>query len=122
MTEGAGVANTSGTGTWEDVAGRLGRLDDIARFRRNIVSYAKGSGASLKAFKAMDADAWITWPDWPVTNPDVLEQVNLEPERTIWRDVNVVIPPEADPEAREFLDFVITVEARALMATEGWVR
>ncbi len=122
VTEGAGVANTSGTGTWEDVAGRLGRLDDIARFRRNIVSYAKGSGASLKAFKAMDADAWITWPDWPATNPDVLEQVNLAPERRIWRDVNVVISPEADPEAQEFADFLITEAARALMATEGWVR
>jgi accessory colonization factor AcfC len=31
VTEGAGVANTSGTGTWEDVAGRLGSLDDVKR-------------------------------------------------------------------------------------------
>ncbi len=122
VTEGAGIANTSGTGTWEDVAGRLGRLDDIRAFRRNIVDFSKGSGASLKAFQAKDADAWVTWPDWPVTHSDVLEQVDLAPERTIWRDVNVAQSPEADPETAEFLAFLVTPEAQALMATEGWVR
>lgn len=66
--------------------------------------------------------AWITWPDWPVTNPEVLEQVALEPERTIWRDVNVVISPQAAPETQEFLDFLVAEEAQALMASEGWVR
>lgn len=38
VTEGSGVANTSGTGVWEDVAGRLGSLDDVKRFRTNIAS------------------------------------------------------------------------------------
>jgi accessory colonization factor AcfC len=57
VTEGEGVSNTSGTGTWEDVAGRLGRLEDIRSFRRNIVAFGKGSGASLKAFKDLDAGA-----------------------------------------------------------------
>ena len=47
----------------------------------------------------MDADAWITWPDWTVTNSDVLEAVALQPDRTIWRDVNVSMAPDADPEA-----------------------
>lgn len=122
VTEGAGVSNTSGTGTWEDVAGRLGRLDDIRAFRRNIVAFGKGSGASLKAFKDLDADAWITWPDWPVTYSDTLEEVALPPERQIWRDVNVALSPDADPEAKQFLDFLVTPEAQALMKTEGWVR
>ena len=49
VTEGAGVANTSGTGVWEDVAGRLGKLDDIRAMRRNIVAFPHGSGASFKA-------------------------------------------------------------------------
>lgn len=122
VTEGAGVANTSGTGVWEDVAGRLGKLDDIRAMRRNIVAFPHGSGASFKAFKEMDADAWITWPDWTVTNSDVLEAVALQPDRTIWRDVNVSMAPDADPEARQFLDFLITEKAQALMKTEGWVR
>jgi accessory colonization factor AcfC len=122
VTEGAGVANTSGTGTWEDVAGRLGRLSDIRAFRRNIVAFGKGSGASLKAFEELGADAWITWPDWPVTYSEKLEEVPLSPERQIWRDVNVALSPSADPEAKQFLDFLVTAEAQELMKTEGWVR
>lgn len=122
VTEGAGVANTSGTGAWEDVAGRLGQLSDVRAFRKNIVVFAKGSGASFKAFKAEDADAWITWPNWPFTKSDVLEEVVMSPERTVWRDVNVALSPDADPAAQAFLDFLLTPEAQAIMRTEGWVR
>ena len=122
VTEGAGVSNTSGTGTWEDVAGRLGKLDDVVRFRKNIVAYAKGSGASFAAFKSIDADAWITWPNWPATHPDVLVSVAIGDDRQIWRDVNVALAPDADPEAEAFLDFLVTPEAQKLMRTEGWVR
>jgi len=122
VTEGAGVYNTSGTGTWEDVAGRLGKLDDVAKFRRNIVSFSKGSGASFRAFKSMDADAWITWPNWPTTKSDVLQLIKISPERTIWRDVNLALSPDADSQAKEFLEFLITPQAQKIMATEGWVR
>ncbi|GAA4364261.1 extracellular solute-binding protein [Kangiella marina] len=122
VTEGKGVYNTSGTGTWEDVAGRAGSLTDIALFRKNIISYSLGSGASFKAFKELEADAWITWPNWPISHPDELELVPLGAERTIWRDVNVVISPGADPEAQKFLDFLITERAQKIMATEGWQR
>lgn len=121
VTEGAGVANTSGTGAWEDVAGRLGQLSDVASFRKNIVTFAKGSGASYKAFQTEDADAWITWPNWPVTKDDLV-QVSMAPERTVWRDVNVALSPDADPAAQAFLDFLVTDEAQAIMGTEGWVR
>lgn len=122
VTEGAGVDNTSGTGTWEDVAGRLGRLSDIEAFRKNIVSFAKGSGASYKAFLSQDADAWITWPNWPVTKSADLEKVALAPERTVWRDVNVALSPDADPAAQAFLDYLLTEEAQKIMSTEGWLR
>lgn len=122
VTEGAGVSNTSGTGVWEDVAGRAGDLEEVRAFRRNIVAFASGSGASFKAFKEMDADAWITWPNWPVTNPDVLQAVELPDARKIWRDVNVALAPDADPEAKAFLDYLVTEEAQALMGQEGWVR
>lgn len=121
VTEGAGIYNTSGTGIWEDVAGRLGRLEDIVLFRKNIVAYALGSGASYRQFGEKDADAWITWPNWPITKDD-LDLVELAPERVIYRDVNVVLSPKADPEAQEFLDFLLTEQAQKLMATEGWRR
>lgn len=122
VTEGAGVANTSGTGVWEDVAGRLGRLEDIKRFRKNIVAFGKGSGASYKAFIDDDADAWITWPDWPITHADKADLVELPDERKIWRDVNIVVAPDADPQARQFVDFLLSDRGAAIMKTEGWVR
>ena len=122
VTEGAGVYNTSGTGVWEDVAGRLGNINDIIEFRKNIVSFSKGSGASFRAFEKLDADAWITWPNWPVSKSDVLEKIDISENRQIWRDVNVILSPKSDPEAKQFLDFLITDRAANLMKTEGWVR
>jgi len=121
VTEGAGVYNTSGTGVWEDVAGRLGKLDEISQFRSNIVAYALGSGASYQQFGDKDADAWITWPNWPITKDD-LEMIEMSDERVIYRDINVAISPDADPEAQQFLDFLVTDEAQEIMATEGWQR
>lgn len=122
VTEGAGVANTSGTGTWEDVAGRLGSLDDVKRLRRNIVTFGKGSGASFKAFSEPSVDAWITWPDWPITHSELAELVPLSPQRTIWRDVTVVLAPDADPQAQQFIDFLVSTRGAEIMKTEGWVR
>jgi accessory colonization factor AcfC len=122
VTEGAGVVNTSGTGVWEDVAGRLGRLEDIKRLRQNIVAFGKGSGASYQAFVSLHADAWITWPDWPITHADQADFVALSPDRTIWRDVNLVLAPDADPEARQFIAFLTSAEGATIMKTEGWVR
>lgn len=122
VTEGAGVANTSGTGIWEDVAGREGSLEDVKRFRQNIVAFEKGSGASYKAFVDLQADAWITWPDWPITHADKADMVKLSRSRTIWRDVNVVVAHDADPEAQQFVDFLASAEGAKIMRTEGWVR
>lgn len=122
VTEGSGVSNTSGTGTWEDVAGRLGSLSDIRAFRKNIVAFSTGSGASFKAFNDLDADAWITWPNWPATKADALEEIPIEEGRQIWRDVSVAVAPDADTAAQQFATFLETDEAAALMKTEGWVR
>ena len=122
VTDGAGVANTSGTGVWEDVAGRTGSLNDVKRFRRNIVGFGKGSGPSFRMFVDKDADAWITWPDWPITHSDTVDYIALPKERTIWRDVNVVLAPDADPEATQFLDFLSSDRGAAIMKTEGWIR
>ncbi len=122
VTEGAGVANTSGSGTWEDVAGRTGSLEDVKRFRRNIVGFGKGSGPSFQMFVAREADAWITWPDWPIPHPDVAEIVELSEQRRILRDVNVVPASDADPEAKHFLEFLSSDRGAEIMRTEGWVR
>jgi accessory colonization factor AcfC len=122
VTDGAGVANTSGTGVWEDIAGRAGRLDDIKRFRANIVGFGKGSGPSFRMFTEKNADAWITWPDWPITHSDMAQIVELSEQRRIWRDLSVVLAPDADPEAKRFLEFLNGDRAAEIMKTEGWTR
>lgn len=122
VTEGSGVANTSGTGTWEDIAGRLGKLEDVQRFRRNIVAFSTGSGASFKAFQELDADAWITWPEWAVDNPKVLQAIPISSDRSIWRDLNLALSTAADPQAASFLRFLISDEAQTLMRRAGYVR
>ncbi|MEM9355202.1 MAG: substrate-binding domain-containing protein [Pseudomonadota bacterium] len=124
VTEGAGVYNTSGTGVWEDVAGRLGRLQDVADLRANIVAFKKGSGASFRAFKNAEApaDAWITWVHWPLNNADVADFVELEPTRRIHRVTNVVASPAADPETTKFVDFLTSDAALAIFKSEGWTR
>ncbi|MEA2011674.1 MAG: substrate-binding domain-containing protein [Verrucomicrobiota bacterium] len=122
VTEGAGVYNTSGTGVWEDVAGRLGSLSDVKAFRKNIVAYSKGSGASFRAFKELEADAWITWSHWPLTHPNDADIVGISSARVIYRDLNVVTNAKADPEATEFIEFLKGKEAIEIFKSEGWSR
>ncbi len=65
-----------------------------------------------------DADAWITWPNRPITK-DGLDMIELAEDRVVYRDINVVLSSDADPEAKAFLDFLVTEEAREILATEG---
>ncbi|MCX4026486.1 substrate-binding domain-containing protein [Endozoicomonas sp. SM1973] len=122
VTEGKGVYNTSGTGVWEDVAGRLGKLDDVKKLRSNIISYEKGSGASFRAFKEKQADAWITWAHWALNHTDKTDYVEIEPERRIYRDMNIAISTKADKEATEFAEFLKSKEALKIFKSEGWIK
>lgn len=122
VTEGGGNTNTSGTGVWEDIVGRNGRLDDLISFRKNIVSFQPNSGASFKSFVELNADAWITWPNWVSANSNILEVVNIDAQRKIWRDLNIVVSPNADDNAVDFLNYLVSTEAQQLMSSEGWKR
>ena len=48
--------------------------------------------------------------------------IELAEDRVVYRDINVVLSSDADPEAKAFLDFLVTEEAREILATEGWQR
>ena len=119
VVEGAGVYNTSGTGVWEDVAGRTGSLSDIQKLRKNIVSYAKGSGAGFKAFKN-GADAWITWTHWVATHPENADRVDLSDERVIYRDLNIVTHDNVDEKTADFIAFLKGDKAEEIFRDEGW--
>ncbi|CNE01902.1 substrate-binding domain-containing protein [Yersinia intermedia] len=122
VTEGKGTYNTSGTGLWEDIAGRLGSLEDIKQVRSHIVAYEQGSGAAFKAFQQLKADAWITWSDWPIANADKVDMVTIEPERRIYRDFNMAISPKADAGAAQFMAYLTTTEGTKFFTNEGWLR
>lgn len=119
VVEGAGVYNTSGTGVWEDVAGRLGSLSDVKALRKNIVAFAKGSGAGFKAFKK-GADAWITWTHWVATHPKDADMVELSKERVIYRDLSIVTNAKADVKTADFIKFLKGAEALQIFKDEGW--
>jgi accessory colonization factor AcfC len=120
VTDGSGVSNTSGTGVWEDIAGRLGSLENVKAFRRNIIAFATGSGASFKAFKEQNADAWITWIHWPLTHPEDADVVELPPELVIYRDFSVVTNEKADDATRDFIAFLKGDAGFAIFKSEGW--
>lgn len=121
VVEGAGVYNTSGTGVWEDVAGRKGSIEDVKALRKNIVNFAKGSGAGFKAFKN-GADAWITWTHWVKTHPKDADMVELSKERVIYRDLSIVSNDKADKETKNFMTFLISTDAQKIFKAEGWSR
>lgn len=119
VVEGAGVYNTSGTGVWEDIAGRLGSLSDVKKLRKNIVTFAKGSGAGFKAFKN-GADAWITWTHWVKTHSKNADMVTFCKERVIYRDLSIVTNSKADKKTEDFIAFLKGNEAKKIFSSEGW--
>ncbi|MGL4380123.1 MAG: substrate-binding domain-containing protein [Vibrio sp.] len=120
VTEGLGVYNTSGSGLWEDIAGRTGSLADVKNFRSKIIAYAKGSGASFQAFQQQQADAWITWIHWPLNHTDKVDYVEIESERRIYRDLNLAKAQGADSQTQDFIDFITSDAGARYFLREGW--
>lgn len=50
VNDGAGVSQTSGTGVWEDIIGRLNNIEDMAKFRKQIVEFVPNSGMGKAKF------------------------------------------------------------------------
>lgn len=122
VTEGLGSYNTSGTGLWEDMAGRKGSLADVQKLRRNIVAFEQGSGASFRAFTGQQADAWITWVHWPLNHKDKADFVEIEPERRIYRGLLLAKAAGADASTQRFLNFIDSPQGEPFFTQDGWTR
>ena len=84
VNDGGGTSNTSGTGVWEDIAGRKGDIETVAAIRKNIILYAPNSGTARKALENQpEADVWITWADWAASNPGIGDIVEIAPDYVI---------------------------------------
>ena len=119
------VVNGAGQqGLWEDVAGRLGDIANVQAFRANIVTVAANSAQARQAWiEDKSLDAWLIWTIWQVANPTLADQVPLEPEYSIYRDVGVVLTKtgEARPLARQFTEFLASPEGASIFAKWGWL-
>eukprot|EP01134_Creolimax_fragrantissima_P004129 CFRG4129T1 len=107
---------TSATGLWEDVVGRTFNVDDMIATRKKIIYFASGSGDARDTLLGINdavedqADAWITWNDWVVANPDIFESIPISSEYAIARDVSIVgtkNTSESDPDiVQSFVDYL----------------
>lgn len=110
-------------GLWEDVVGRTGNIDDMRRFRANIAHLAPNSGAAKKTWQADPSlQAWLIWNHWQIDNPDIADQVAVEPALTIYRDVSIAQTEKGrtNPAFRGFLTYLQSDTAADIFAKHGW--
>ncbi len=122
VADGMGKSNTSGTGVWEDMIGRTMNIGIISKFRKNIVLFTPNSGSARNAFLKDEADAWITWIDWAMSNPDFGTVVEIEKDLVIYRDMNIVLKNNASKEAKDFAEYLKTQEAYNIAKKFGWTK
>jgi accessory colonization factor AcfC len=119
------VVNGAGQqGLWEDVAGRLGDIESVRAFRANIAKVAPNSAVARQAWTEDNSlDAWLIWSIWQVANPQLAEQVAIEPPYAIYRDTGVALTRlgETRPMAKEFVSFLASAEGAAIFKKNGWV-
>ena len=119
------VVNGAGQqGLWEDVAGRLGDIASVQAMRANIVKVAANSAQARQAWiEDKSLDAWLIWTIWQVANPTLADQVPIEPQYSIYRDVGVALTRtgKARPIARQFTEFLASPEGESIFAKWGWL-
>jgi accessory colonization factor AcfC len=118
--DGSGASNTSGTGAWEDMIGRTKDIDKVRQFRKNIVYFAPNSGSARNYWQNNDdVDAWISWADWPIDNPNLGKSIDIESQLVVYRDVNIALASDASPEAKQFFDFLLSNKAKPIFKKRG---
>lgn len=119
------VVNGSGqTGLWEDMAGRARDPTIVKRLRANIAVYAESSTEACNLWKhRADIDAWITWNIWHVPMRSEAAIVQVSPEYRIYRECSAALTARglAKKQAREFMDFLLSVKGREIFISWSWL-
>lgn len=119
--DGMGKSNTSGTGVWEDMIGRTQNIETLKKFRKNIISFTPNSGAARKMFlEDNNVDAWITWIDWAISNPDYGDIIEIEKDLVVFRDFNMVPNRNANEDVKNFIEFVKSNDGKNIFNKYGW--
>jgi accessory colonization factor AcfC len=107
-------------GLWEDVTGRVGLTAEI---RENITFYASGCVAIVEAVAEGIVDAAFGWTSFGHMDDERLEIIQLPPEQRIYRGTGVGMLKfcKETERASQFMDFLVTPEARACYEKFGWV-
>lgn len=118
------VVNGAGqAGLWEDVAGRLGSVETVKAFRKNIVHYARNSGLAKKYWiENPDTDAWLIWTHWQVANPGLADMVIVDKPYRIYRDCGIGLTENGKkkPAAAQFIEFLQSKQGAAIFGKWGW--
>jgi accessory colonization factor AcfC len=107
-------------GLWEDISGRLGLLDKI---RRNICYYANGCIAIVEAVATGQVEAAFGWTAFEHLAPGRIEIIEMPKEQQVFRGTGVgLLSFTKEPEAaKQFMDFLVSPEARQFYKEYGWV-
>ena len=118
------VVNGAGqAGLWEDVVGRLGDVQALRAFRRNIVSVEKDGIAANKYWdEHPDVDAWLGWNIWGLAGRVKSEIVPVEKDLRIYRPVEVALTRRAQQRgtAVAFFAFLQSPDAKEIFEKGGW--
>lgn len=118
VVEGAGQ-----DGLWEDLASRAGGLGFLRQLRGNIRLFAVNSGEARKAWiERPEIDAWVIWNIWQIANPEIADQVPVEPDIVLYRSMAVAParPGRHSAETRRFVQFLQSAEGSAIFQRHGW--
>jgi accessory colonization factor AcfC len=106
-------------GLWEDVSGQVGLTGEI---RENITFYASGCIAIVEAVAEGIVDVAFGWTTFGHLD-DRLEVIRLPRQQRIYRGTGVGMLKFCTETERpeQFMDFLVTPEARACYEKFGWV-
>lgn len=110
-------------GVWEDMAGRTGDIAKVRALRKNIVFQAGSSAeARQKWIDDKSIDVWLIWNIWQVANRELADVVRIEPRYAIYRDAGIALTQRGapKPEAKAFIDFLLSREGAAIFRRWGW--
>jgi accessory colonization factor AcfC len=108
---------------WEDVVGRKGDINSVARFRTNIATVAANSAdARTDWIGNKSLDAWLIWNIWQVANPSLAEIVPIDQDHQIYRDCAIALTSQGEKrsEAGAFVDFLQSPQGEEIFVKWGW--
>ncbi len=118
------VSGSGQIGLWEDMAAKMGNIQTLRAFRRNIAVFAPNSSEAKRTWhEREDIDAWLTWSIWYMPVRDHAQHIEVSKDYRIYRQCSVALTERGKdkPLARQLVEFLLTPEAASIFGTWGWL-